>query len=135
MSRASDQASPRHGARRAVRLAGIRVPIGLGDLIASVTSAVGLTPCAACSRRAERLNRVLVFAPAPRAQLRAQAAPCWYYHGRCTGFGSRQCVTAPESQSPDAASVTQCCGGWFQYPWIEVCPGSPAARGCGFCLW
>jgi hypothetical protein len=118
-----------------LRLAGVRGSIGLGWAISRLTSRLGVRSCAGCARRAERLDRVLVFAPREhRAALTAQSA-CWFLHGRCTGFGSRQCVTAPESQSPDAATVEQCCGGWFQYPWIEVCPDSPATSGCGFCLW
>jgi hypothetical protein len=59
---------------------------------------------------------------------------CWHYAGRCTGSGPRQCVTGPNSQSPDAITVTQCCTAGFQYPWIQVCPGQPVSRGCGVCL-
>ena len=29
---------------------------GAGDLVASVTKALGVSPCASCARRAERLN-------------------------------------------------------------------------------
>jgi hypothetical protein len=103
---------------------GFRGEIGLGDLIKRFTGALGLETCGACARRASALNRFAAF-----------SSPCWSFTGGCTGFGSRRCVSAPESQSPDATIVTQCCGGWFQYPWIEVCPGQPARMGCGFCLW
>jgi hypothetical protein len=60
--------------------------------------------------------------------------PCTQYAGRCTGSGGRQCVTAPSSQSPDAITVTQCCSGSYQYPWVSVCPGQQAVRGCSFCV-
>jgi len=35
--------------------------VGLGDLIKRATSAVGIKPCAGCERRAELLNRWVVF--------------------------------------------------------------------------
>lgn len=35
--------------------------IGLGDLVKRATSAIGITPCGGCRRRAEALNRWLVF--------------------------------------------------------------------------
>jgi hypothetical protein len=60
---------------------------------------------------------------------------CQSFHGKCTGFGTRQCVTAPVSVSPDATTIEQCCGGSFQYPWVEVCPGQVPTQGCGVCLW
>jgi hypothetical protein len=60
--------------------------------------------------------------------------PCWHFAGRCTGSGTRQCVVGPNSQSPDAITVTQCCTGGSQYPWIQVCPGQEVSIGCGFCL-
>jgi hypothetical protein len=69
-----------------------------------------------------------------RAAMRA-AGQCWSFSGPCTGFGKRQCVTAPAAQEPDAGMVEHCCEGWFQYPWIEVCPDQPARMGCGFCWW
>ena len=120
-----------------VQIASVRGAIGLGHLLGRVTAGVGVRPCGGCAERAERLDRILVFVPrAPQGAGTATAsAPCWYFHGRCTGFGTRQCVEAPESQSPDAGIISQCCGGWFQYPWIEVCPGEPAKTGCGFCFW
>jgi hypothetical protein len=100
------------------------VEVGLGDLIRTVLARLGIPTCRGCARRAEALNGLAVF-----------AGPCQSYTGRCTGFGSRQCVTAPESLDPDAAVVEQCCGGWFQYPWIEICPGQSPRMGCGFCFW
>jgi len=60
--------------------------------------------------------------------------PCWEYSGHCTGSGTRQCVTGPSSESPDALAITQCCTGGSQHPWIEVCPAQQATRGCGFCV-
>jgi hypothetical protein len=60
---------------------------------------------------------------------------CQSYRGSCTGFGTQQCVTAPVAIAPDAPTTTTCCGGWFQYPSIEVCPGKPPASGCGVCAW
>jgi hypothetical protein len=70
------------------------------------------------------------------AHVRARPArDCWIFAGLCTGFGSRRCVKAPASQNIGAAVVEQCCRGWFQYPWIEVCPGRQATYGCSSCFW
>jgi len=46
-----------------VRLPGfiIENEIGLGDVIKSATSAIGVRPCAGCEHRAAALNRWLVF--------------------------------------------------------------------------
>lgn len=48
-----------------VRLPGFIVPDerGLGDLVKSATSAIGLQPCGGCEKRRDALNRFLVFAP------------------------------------------------------------------------
>src|SRR5882757_1816539 len=54
---------------------------------------------------------------------------CQTFSGRCTGFGSRRCVTAPAALTPDSIVVEQCCGGWFQYPWITVCVGQQPTQG------
>ena len=35
--------------------------IGLGDVVKSVTSAFGISPCGGCNRRAAALNRWLTF--------------------------------------------------------------------------
>ena len=35
--------------------------VGLGDLIKRVTSAAGIKPCGGCQRRANTLNRWMVF--------------------------------------------------------------------------
>jgi hypothetical protein len=145
----------------------IRIPglhenlrLGLGDLVKRLTLQLGIQPCERCNRRAEVLNRSIVFyggmagipqkvggdlSPASqvlessvsRSGHMAMSAsdPCWHFRGYCTGFGRQQCITAPASQEPDALIITQCCGGWFQYPWILVCPGQPARQGCGFCFW
>jgi hypothetical protein len=119
--------------------------VGLGSLIARVTSFFGVHPCGGCARRAAVLDRrVVLTGVGPRrtglrrAALRRLAATsddCWRFQGDCTGFGRRRCVSGPARQEPDAEIVEQCCGGWFQYPWIEVCPGEEARRGCGFCFW
>ena len=37
--------------------------IGLGDVISRATSSVHLKPCGGCARRAELLNRWVVFSP------------------------------------------------------------------------
>ena len=38
---------------------------GLGDVIASATKAVGITPCGGCQQRREALNRLVPFAEPP----------------------------------------------------------------------
>ena len=122
---------------------------GLGDAAKSMLARLGVRPCGGCARRAAALNSMLVLSAAGPAGRSARRAPrwahargrqaaagqCWSFTGGCTGFGHRQCVEAPATQEPDAEIITQCCGGWFQYPWIEVCPGQRATQGCGFCLW
>lgn len=56
----SDQRSPRP---HSVRLPGFigDAEIGLGDAIKRTTSYFGITPCGGCSRRAETLNRWMIF--------------------------------------------------------------------------
>jgi hypothetical protein len=51
------------GRRDRIRLPGFisHEDVGLGDVLKSATSAFGVTPCGACKRRAEALNRWLVF--------------------------------------------------------------------------
>jgi len=46
-----------------IRLPLIRRSIGLGDAIKAVTGAIGVKPCAACLKRAERLNAKLKLVP------------------------------------------------------------------------
>ena len=46
---------------------------GLGDLISAITTSVGIAPCAACERRAARLNR-LVSLPVFRRVVREKPA-------------------------------------------------------------
>lgn len=41
----------------------LREETGLGDILKKMTSAVGLRPCGSCLRRAETLNRWVVFRP------------------------------------------------------------------------
>ena len=38
-------------------------PRGLGDVIASMTKAVGIPQCAGCKKRQETLNKIVPFAP------------------------------------------------------------------------
>jgi hypothetical protein len=111
--------------------------VGLGTLLARITSFFGVKPCESCHRRAAMLDSrlVLVGTRASAQQSEPRSGDCWPYKGGCTGFGRRQCISAPARQEPDAETIEQCCGGWFQYPWIEVCPGSEARQGCGFCFW
>jgi hypothetical protein len=108
-----------------------RIGIGLGDLIKTVMSALGVKPCAACTRRAAVLNALVAVSGVRRSV----AADCLYYSGECTGFGNRRCVSGPREYDSASPLFEQCCDGWFQYPWIEVCRGEQARSGCGFCLW
>jgi len=41
----------------------VEKPIGLGDAIKRVTSAIGVRPCGACNERAAKLNRWLAVEP------------------------------------------------------------------------
>jgi hypothetical protein len=58
-------AQARSGARHLVRLPLFIAaePVGLGDAVKKVTTAVGVKPCSACQERAARLNRWLQFVP------------------------------------------------------------------------
>lgn len=110
--------------------------IGLGTLISAIARLFGARPCAACDRRAQALNAIAsIETPAFYGNAMANSTPCRMFTGRCTGFGRRQCVIAPESMSPDALTIEHCCSGWFQYPWIQICDGQPPKIGCGFCFW
>ncbi len=109
-----------------------RFSIRPGDWFSALARSLGITPCSACQRRAMAMNRLTAWA------FRRPWDPpeeCTTYTGPCTGWGSRQCVVAPEQITPDAGVLEQCCTGAFQYPWIRVCKGQPPQRGCGFCLW
>ena len=112
--------------------------IGLGTAIRHLAARLHIPTCGGCRRRAAAMDRRVRISIRPGRLARrgsAEAAGCWHFNGRCTGFGSRQCVSGPASQEPDAEIIEQCCGGWFRYPWIEVCPGESARTGCGFCFW
>lgn len=110
--------------------------VGLGTLISSLSTWLGIRPCRGCTQRAQALDAIAwTGAPLRFGTTMANSLPCRMFTGRCTGFGSRQCVVAPESMSPDAAMIEHCCSGWFQFPWIEICEGQPPKRGCGFCFW
>ncbi len=110
--------------------ANCRVGFKLGQTISTWLTAVGIPSCSACQQRAVALDQLGDWFNGSVAQ----ANPCKTFAGRCTGLGRRQCITAPASITADATTVTQCCGGWFQYPWITVCPGQAPQQGCGFCL-
>ena len=124
-----------------VPLAARRIPlpwrgqeVGLGELVKRITSAFGATPCEACRRRAAALDAIVVFTPRRATATVVRSSDCTTYKGKCTGTGGTQCVTAPTSIEPDATTITQCCSGSFQYPWVQVCPGKEATQGCSFCL-
>lgn len=96
----------------------------------------GLPHCALLARSTPLGTAIL--GPSALVAMPAFAQTCSSAAGRCTGAGwwaSRQCVSAADALAPDALVVTQCCSGWFQYPWIETCATPPARRGCGFCFW
>lgn len=38
-----------------------RCPRGAGDMVARMTKAVGIQPCAPCEKRRQKLNRLLPF--------------------------------------------------------------------------
>jgi hypothetical protein len=46
-----------------VKIPIIKEPIGSGELIKQVTSAIGIKPCGGCQKRAEKLNRAIQFVP------------------------------------------------------------------------
>jgi hypothetical protein len=140
----------RYGASLPFRLPRLatEADIGLGDLVEQTLSLARIRPCQSCARRAESLNRLVMFSrPLRQRPLRrsrgassASTAGCWEYRGKCTGWRwwVTECVEGPASQDPDAEIIQQCCGGLlgrYSYPWIEVCPGQPATKGCGWCLW
>jgi hypothetical protein len=104
----------------------------IGEFMRSSSKRFRITACSACEARIMEMNRFTLrnIGSPWLAQTR-----CRTYTGPCTGFGTRRCVVAPDSFSPDAATVEQCCSGWFQFPWIEVCDGKPVRKGCGFCFW
>ncbi len=41
----------------------LRQPVGLGDVVKKATSAVGIRPCGGCNKRANALNRLVMFTP------------------------------------------------------------------------
>jgi hypothetical protein len=44
-----------------VKIPGLKRDIGLGDAVSKLTSVFGIVTCGACARRAEKLNKALVF--------------------------------------------------------------------------
>jgi hypothetical protein len=56
-----EDVSPEHEPYR-IRLPGFLVEdVGLGDAIKRATTYIGMSPCGGCERRAEALNRRVVF--------------------------------------------------------------------------
>jgi len=53
------------GAMVSVKIPGLKRDVGLGDAVSKLTSVFGIVTCSACARRAEQLNKALVFR-APR---------------------------------------------------------------------
>jgi hypothetical protein len=47
--------------RLRVPLPGMQRQVGLGDVVAGMTKAVGIKPCPPCKRRQAYLNRLLAF--------------------------------------------------------------------------
>lgn len=47
--------------RVSVPLPGLQRQVGLGDVVAGMTKAVGIQPCGGCKRRQAALNRLLAF--------------------------------------------------------------------------
>ncbi|HEY5958959.1 MAG TPA: hypothetical protein VIV60_20510 [Polyangiaceae bacterium] len=50
----------------AVPIPRLKKSIGLGDVVKRATTAIGVRPCGGCGRRAESLNRTIVFRPTRR---------------------------------------------------------------------
>ena len=48
-----------------IRVPGLKTETGAGDLIAKVTTALGIKPCSPCQKRREQLNQKLKFTPKP----------------------------------------------------------------------
>lgn len=46
-----------------VPVPGLQRPIGIGDVIANITKAVGVKPCSPCQRRRVMLNKLFGFDP------------------------------------------------------------------------
>jgi hypothetical protein len=63
-----DSAEPRHRVRLPRFV--VEEPVGLGDVVKRVTSAVGIAPCSGCRERAARMNRWVGFesASSPRPE-------------------------------------------------------------------
>ena len=48
-----------------VTIPGLKRDVGLGDAVSKLTGLFGLVTCSGCARRAEKLNRALVFRASP----------------------------------------------------------------------
>jgi hypothetical protein len=46
-----------------IPLPGLRRPVGLGQLVKAMTSAIGIAPCGGCRQRALSLDRRVVLTP------------------------------------------------------------------------
>jgi hypothetical protein len=60
-SRIPDDMTPKHRARLPRFVSS--EPVGLGDVVKKVTTAVGIRPCGACEERAARMNQWLRLEP------------------------------------------------------------------------
>lgn len=93
----------------------------------------GFTGVAALKADTAQYRTTWTYAALERSVILPQLQPgCRRAAGNCTGIGGRS-TTSLEGR-------TQTCGGWFQYPYIEICrePWSgfdSIAQGCNPCAW
>ena len=71
----------------------LKKPIGAGDVIAKVTSAVGVPPCGGCKKRVDVVNRWVEFVPMGDAELRLEAATVG--HPYTALLTPKTCIVAP----------------------------------------
>lgn len=50
---------------KTLQVPGLKTAIGAGDVVAKVTTALGIKPCSPCQKRREQLNQALKFTPKP----------------------------------------------------------------------
>ncbi len=50
---------------KTLQVPGLKTEIGAGDVIAKVTTALGIKPCTPCQKRREALNQALKLTPKP----------------------------------------------------------------------
>jgi hypothetical protein len=58
---------------------------------------------------------------------------CTHFDGPCTGSHVWFDAPAP-TRCISAGGTVQCCGGWYQYPWVKACADGTRTQGCGFCV-